>query len=147
MLRVALGGLLIACADGTTPAGEHVVDEHEGFRVLALAQSPETPSSTGSLDIRVEAIGGWHIAPEAPLRLDLQSAEIRLMPAELRREQARSISEEGFDFRAEVRAERAGPTTAHGQLKFGICRAREDKCIIMRREFEVPVEIAFGPGE
>lgn len=144
MLLVSLGGLLFACVDASSPAGDYVVDKHEGFRVVARTQSPGSPSSTGKIAVQVEAIGGWHIAPDAPVRLDLEGDGIRLAPSGLRREHAHSISEEEITFTAELRADREGPATAHGQLKFGICRALEDKCIIMRREFEIPVEIAFG---
>jgi len=144
LLWVSLGVLLIGCVDTAAPKESQLVDEHEGFRVVARSLSPDSPSSSGTINVQVEAIAGWHIAPEAPLRLDLEGDGIELAPAQLRREHARSISEEGIDFATQLRAERAGAASARGKLKFGICRELEDKCIIMRREFEIPVTITFA---
>jgi hypothetical protein len=144
----SLGALLLAillagCNAPSDPDAATVLAEEARYRILSSHVSPGSPDSSGEVRVRVAATGGWHIAPEAPLRLDFSSADVILAPLELRSEDAESLSDEGFAFATGLRAAEAGAATAQAKIKFGICEGPKEKCVIIRRDMEIPLEIVF----
>ena len=134
--------LLCACAEPTAEPAPVVIAEESRYRVIAEA-TPIEPG-VGMLDLRVEATGGWHIAPEAPVRLDIEAFEVTFSPAKLRAEHARTLDEDAIEWSCEFRADKVSGSTATAQLKFGICEGPAEKCVIIRREVEIPIGVALA---
>ena len=132
---VTLAALVLACSEATRPVdpGPALLAEESRYRVVS--------ESDGSvLTVRVEATGGWHIAPEAPAKLDLTVAGARVEPAALRAEHARELTEDVIEWGCQVLPDGSGgDVDAAGQLKFGICEGPKEKCVIIRREIEIPL--------
>jgi hypothetical protein len=144
--RLALLCGLVALACGGAPGdGEaFVVAEEARYQVLAQPTAPRSADTPGELRIEVRTTGGWHIAEEAPARLDLEASDFTFSHAALRNDDKRSATEDGFVFATEVRAETAGRHTALGKLKFGICEGPKAKCVIVREELAIPIDVAFA---
>jgi hypothetical protein len=139
--------MLLACACACGPAANSneptVVAEDARYRVLARTSSPSSATSSGELRVEVQTSGGWHIAPEAPARLDLTARGVTLASTELREEDKQSADEDGFVFATELRASAPGRHAVLGTLKFGICEGPKEKCVIVRRDLSIPVDVAF----
>jgi hypothetical protein len=144
--RLALAWSLaaLACSGDSAPVGSIVVAEESRYQVVARATSPHSPSQQGELRIEVQTAGGWHIAPEAPARLDLEGNGIEFVHAALRADDKLSATEDGFVFATDLKAEAPGRHTATGKLKFGICEGPKAKCVIVREELAIPIDIAFA---
>jgi hypothetical protein len=138
LVLAGLGG----CGSELEQAGQ-VVARDARYRVTSDTSPAPTATAPGSLRVRVETLNGWHVAPEAPARLDLTATDaLHFEPAELREQHLQRLGDDGFEFSASVRATRPGPATAHARLKFGICEGPKAKCVIVRRELELPLEVA-----
>ena len=138
-------GLLLACAAERDPeiAAELLVSE-DRYRVLLSSLSPASADRPGELRLRVETTGGWHVADEAPARLDLIApATMAFEPTELREGEVREKSADGFEFVAKLFAESPGAATALGELKFGICEDDDSACVVVREDLSLPLDIAF----
>ncbi len=139
--------MLTACACACGPPADSsepiVVAAEARYRVLARASPPSSAASRGELRVEVQTSGGWHIAPEAPARLELEPRGVTLASTDLREEDKQSADEDGFVFATEVRALSPGHHAATGKLKFGICEGPKEKCVIVRRDLSIPVDVAF----
>ena len=147
---LAIGGLALlaplalGCAPDA-PDGAMLVATDARYRVLLHTDAAPSGDAPGTLRLHVETVNGWKIAPEAPARLDLEPhTDLEFEPATLRQEDATHIGEDAFEFVTRVRASRAGATTARGKLKFGVCEGDKEQCMIMRRELDLPIEVAAG---
>jgi hypothetical protein len=142
---LALGALALATACGDAHPEGSVVASDARYRVTAHAD-PVTVAAAGRLRVRVETQNGWHVTAEAPARLDWSGPPaLRFEPAALRQDDLVPLGEDAFEFVTAVGSERAGTATARGQLKFGICEGPKAKCVIVRRELELPIEVAASP--
>ncbi|MEM7413432.1 MAG: hypothetical protein AAF430_24585 [Myxococcota bacterium] len=140
---VALGAWLGCAAEAEAPEPELLVSE-DRFRVLLASDSPSAADQAGELRVTVETTGGWHVAEEAPARLDLTApATMAFEPAELRQSEVRAKHENGFEFVTKLFAEAPGGGVAQGLLKFGICEDDESQCVIVRRDLTLPIDVAF----
>lgn len=127
--------LLLACSEASGPVdpGPALLAEDGRYRVVS-------ESAGNALTVRVEATGGWHIAPEAPAKLDLSLDGARVEPAALRAEHARELTEDVIEWGCQVLPDGSGrDVDAVGQLKFGICEGPKEKCVIVRREIQIPL--------
>ena len=147
MIRTLVTLSAVACILGCGERGGEgaVVATDSRYRVTAHAVPPPAVNAPGRLRLHVQTLNGWHVTAEAPARLDLAGPEtLTFEPAELRQQDARPLGEDAFEFVTTVRADRAGSATAHATLKFGICEGPKAKCVIVRRELELPIEVAAG---
>ena len=144
MIAVLVWGVL-ACDAGSVETATSVIAEESRYQVLLSVTSPPSPVASGELRIRVEMRNGWHIAPEAPARLELETpAGIGLSPGSLSSEDAIALDDAGVEWSAELRADKAGAATTQGHLKIGICEDDEERCVIVRRTLELPVQVFFA---
>ncbi len=138
----ALGAALFAlgaCGDSDGPPGARLVAEDSRYRVT-LARAGSSGPDTAELHLRVEPTNGWHIAPEAPARLRFaEQPGLHWDPAELSSEETGHIDADGLEFGTTLRMEAGGPTDARAHLKFGICEGPKEKCVIVRRDLELPL--------
>jgi hypothetical protein len=134
--------VLCGCAEPASEGDPAVVAQESRYRVVTDASA--SGPGVGMLDVRVEATGGWHIAPEAPVRLDLAAPDVTFVPAKLRAEHASKLDENVIEWSSELRAESSGGRTASGQLKFGICEGDAEQCVIIRRDLEIPLVLAHS---
>ena len=140
MRSLAAGLLLLCgCAEVAPEGGPTLVVEENRYRVVA--ETISSGEGLGVLDVRVEAAGGWHIAPEAPVRLDLAAPDMTFTPAKLRAEHARKLDEDVIEWSCELNATTPARRVASGQLKFGICEGDAEQCVIVRRDLQIPVAL------
>ncbi len=142
MRALRFAGLCLALACGSTtsdpaPPDLHLLFEEARYRIVSHSQESE-------LRVEVQTTGGWHIAPEAPARLDLSSGALEFAEPALRAEHQQALTDDGFAFATRVSSDRAGRHTATGRLKFGICEGPKAQCVIVRRELAIPVDIAHA---
>ena len=78
------------------------------------------------------------------VRLALEASGVRIEPATFANEDARVLDADGFEFAGALHADAAGPGRARGQLKFGICEGPQEKCVIVRRELDIPLQVVFA---
>lgn len=141
---LALVAAAVACAPAGSDEDGRVVARDSNYRVTMQAASPKNAEDAGELRLTVETSEGWHIAPEAPAKLDLASeGPLRFEPSALRQADAQGVHDDGFEFATALRSERPGHALARGELKFGICEDPARKCILVRRSLELPIEVAF----
>jgi hypothetical protein len=145
----ASAALLLACSGEAPDAtlstdGLIVLAEESRYRIVSRSVSPEAASRPGELVVSVAASGGWHVEPEAPTQLELESSGVRLEPSAFANEDARVLDSGGFEFAAAIHAEAPGEGHARGQVKFGICEGPDEKCVIVRREVEIPLRVVFA---
>jgi hypothetical protein len=131
--------LLGGCTEPPAGDGTSVVAEEARYRVLATTKP--TGAGRGALELRVEMRGGWHIAEEAPVGLDLGAGGIAIRPAQLRVEHAHLLGEDEIEWRCDLVGEATDGATATAQLKLGICEGPGDQCVIVKREFEIPIAL------
>ena len=142
LLAAALGAL--ACGQEAAESRSAIAAQDAGYRIHYEATSPASPATPGRLVIRVETRNDWHVAPEAPVSLVLHApAGLELDPALQRSGDALRSSGEMLEFGSDLHAERPGAALVRGSLKFGMCQGEAERCVIVRRELELPLEIAF----
>jgi hypothetical protein len=136
--------LLAGCAAGEEPAEAGIAARDSRFVVSFESSSPASAEAPGQLRILVEPLDPWHLALEAPATLKLQApAGLELQPAEQRAEDAVQYSAGALEFASTIRAGKAGAALVRGQLKFGMCEGEDTRCVIVRHDLELPLEIAF----
>ena len=134
-----LVGVALACgAASSSPADVDLGGTVDSRYRLTGAVVAGEPNASPQLRVRVEPRHGWHIAPEAPARLDLESsAGVRFPRERLTREDAAALDEEQLVFTTGFSVEPGAPVTARGQLKFGICEGEDQVCAIVRRDLDI----------
>lgn len=121
-----------------------VVAEEKRYRIVAHAVSPVSDHSPGELRVKMVASGGWHLEPEAPIRLDFEPSDVRLEPTSFANEDAHVLNDDSFEFVAQLHADASGDRYAKGKIKFGICEGPKEQCVIVRRDIEIPLQIIFA---
>ena len=142
---VALASLawhvFVACGDG----GAHTLDaggdddRRYALELRLAAAGAEEPGE--ALELRVNARPGWHVAPEAEARLELEAAGgARFDPQRLVSADAERLDESGLSFHSRLHREGSARQEASGNLRFGICEGEDGPCQIVRRElrFRLP---------
>jgi len=113
------------------------------YRVTFEVEAPATLGETGTLRMHVAPRGGWKVAPEAPVQLDLDAPESLVFDPASPSLPEGAASEDGFDLVTALRAYRSGAILANGRLRFGICAGPESVCVAVDREFRIPIEVTF----
>ena len=131
---------------GPPPAEQEtlVLAEESRYRISAHTVLPTSAESPGELRVTMTASEGWHVEPDAPIRLDLEPSGVRLEPAAFANQDAVVLTDEGFEFVAQLSADTSGPGHAKGRIKFGICEGPKEQCVIVRRDLEIPLPIVFA---
>lgn len=143
MRRPALLVILAALACGageTTPAGEPQLLVEEARFAVWLGTGPGPEGTDGSLRVRVETRGDWHLADDAPVSLRFDAnADCRVDPAEQHRDAALLDTRDAFEFGADYVLDGEEAATLGGHAKFGICEGDAEGCAIVRRAFTARV--------
>lgn len=140
----------LACsADSREPSSSSddrtlLLAEEARYRIVALIVPPTSADSPGELRVTMTASGDWHVEPEAPIRLTLESSSVRIEPTAFTNRDARVLTDDGFEFVAQLHADASGPGHAKGQIKFGICEGPKEQCVIVRRDFDIALRIVFA---
>jgi hypothetical protein len=141
---LALLALATGCAAGEEPGGAGIAARDARFVVSFESSAPASPEAPGSLRILVEPRAPWHLALEAPATLRLEPpAGLQVEPAEQRSEDAVRHTAEALEFASALRAGRAGEALVRGHVKFGMCEGEDTRCVIVRQDLELPLDIAF----
>ncbi len=140
-----MGALLVwlafgACSDAVAPTNSDPIRVANDAHYRVWIDPDRSDQAPREMRLRVEPTGEWHIAPEAPATLKLETTgEASFEPAEQEREDALSCSADGIEFVARVSGPRTKSSAGDGHLKFGICEGESERCIIVRRSFPLPV--------
>jgi len=136
----ALALAVTSCGGADTGGAELARDDH--YRVTFEVEAPPSLDETGTLRLRVAPRGGWKVAPEAPVRLDLVAPDtLSFEPASPELPEG-AAGEDGFELVTLLRAYQSGSALARGRLRFGICEGPEAVCVAVDRELEIPIEIS-----
>ena len=133
--------LAIACGGADGEPGPVALSGLADARYdVRVELAPESGDGSPALHVRVEPSPGWHLEPDAPATLALETAgRGRLEPARQRGEDALRRSEQVLEFAAAVEGAGALPVT--GRLKFGICEGDAELCSIVRRDLAFTVRL------
>lgn len=146
LLAAALASLLAlaACTPDNAPGDPAIAARDSRFVISFESSAPASPAANGRLRILVEARDPWHLALEAPVTLKLEAPPgFELEPAEQRAEDAVQRSTAALEFASTYRTAKAGEALVRGHLKFGMCEGEDTRCVIIRRDLELPLDVAF----
>jgi hypothetical protein len=134
---------LVACdsTEGTRGADAILAVSDSQYRIDVELDSPDSPEGLGQLRVHVEPQNGWKFALEAPASLRLEE------PAGFDFDEDSDATDHSLrhlEFTRTFRAEGAGDTLAKGHIKFGICEGDESLCVLVKRELDLPLKIAFA---
>jgi len=149
MAKVLLGAVLFALpgcnsAEQLPGSGAVVALRDSQYRIAVETRSPDSPDAVGQLLVHVEPQNGWKFALEAPAALHLD--EIAGVEFEGVSE-VTAHSKGHLEFTRSFRAEGAGDNLARGHIKFGICEGDESLCVLVRRDLDLPLSVAFTEPE
>jgi hypothetical protein len=137
---------LSACDSGEQPAtSDAVVAVRDSqYRIAIESIPPDTPDAVGQLRVYVEPQNGWKVALEAPATLHLEeTAGLEFNPEP----DATDRSTSHLEFTRTFHANSTGDAVARGRLRFGICEGDESLCVVVQRELDLPVKVAFAEPE
>lgn len=136
LLATACDGSEVAACDPIP-----LVSDESRFQISFEPLPPATGGASGEIRLHVEALGDWHIAPEAPAWLHMQeSDEVRFDPAE--RLEGEAASDTRLEFSTSFRTSHETETVVHGRVKFGMCEGEGLQCILVERDLEFPLDLA-----
>ena len=111
------------------------------YQIAVELSSPDSPDAVGELRVHVEPQNGWKFAVEAPASLRLEE------PAGFKFDEesdATNHSKAHLEFTRTFRADGPGDTLAKGHIKFGICEGDESLCVLVKRDLDLPLKVAFA---
>ncbi len=134
---------LAACdsVDRSSGSDSIVTIRDSQYRIDVELSSPDSPDTFGELRVHVEPQNGWKFALEAPASLRLEE------PAGFEFEEDTDPTDHSLqhlEFTRSFRADGAGDTLAKAHIKFGICEGDESICVLVRRELDLPLKVAFA---
>ena len=110
------------------------------YLIAVEFSSPDSPDAVGELRVHVEPQNGWKFALEAPASLRVDEPAGFEFDAE---SDATKHSIKHLEFTRTFRADGPGDTLAKGHIKFGICEGDESLCVLVKRELDLPLRVAF----
>jgi hypothetical protein len=148
MTRAAVGfyavTLLAAACDGgggTATAQAGVLEGDPRYRIEYEARPPASRGSAGELRLSVQPLADWHLAPQAPAKLFLEDGDgVRFEAAA--RDDATGPPESALAFTSDFHCDEPGTRVARGRIKFGMCQGDSERCYIVERDLELPLEVA-----
>jgi hypothetical protein len=111
------------------------------YEIAVEFSSPDSADSVGELRVHVEPRNGWKFALEAPASLHVED------PAGFEFDDASDPTSHSIghlEFTRTFRADGPGDTLAKGHIKFGICEGDESLCVLVKREVDLPLKVAFA---
>ncbi len=137
---------LLACDSAEQPLTSDAVVTilDSQYRIAVESSSPDSPDASGQLRVHVEPRNGWKVALEAPATLHLEETAGLEFDAE---SGATNRSSSHLEFTRSFRATSSGDAVARGRLRFGICEGDESLCMMVQRELDLLVKVAFAEPE
>ena len=123
------------------PADQNIVVEGVRDGRFAVDVTADGGRPEGQLRVSVEPRPGWHLALEAPARLELASSErLRFEPEQQTHEDAARVGEDGLAFEFAYADAADGELPVEARIKFGMCKDEAEQCEIVRRDlsFHLP---------
>lgn len=122
-----------APAPSEPPQGQPEVKE-EAFVVRASA--PESASGPFDFTVTLEALSGYKVNPEYPIKFTFDIGAFSAEPGVLRKEQGQ-VEEKKAELKGVVKLTAPGPTVVSGKLSFSVCT--DERCLIEKRDLAVSV--------
>jgi hypothetical protein len=141
LLSAALFALAACELAERLPGRDAVVAVRDAqYEIAVKLSSPDSADSVGELRVHVEPRNGWKFALEAPASLRVDE------PAGFEFDEESDPTNHSIghlEFTRTFRADGPGDTLAKGHIKFGICESDESLCVLVRREVDLPLKVAF----
>ncbi len=108
--------------------------KEEAFVVRASA--PESAEGPFDFTVTLEALAGYKVNPEYPIKFTFDSGAFSAEPGVLRKEQGQ-VEEKKAELKGVVKLTAPGPTVVSGKFSFSVCT--DERCLIEKRDLAVSV--------
>lgn len=100
------------------------------------ASAPESAEGPFDFIVTLEALSGYKVNPEYPIKFTFDTGAFSAEPEVLRKEQGQ-FEEKKAELKGVVKLTAPGPNVVSGKLSFSVCT--EERCLIEKRDLAVSV--------